>query len=109
MPIDDTKETAKARAARCAADISGRIKALPGRFLVLRDSPDEKVGAIHIPQAHAGRKSSSTIVLCGDGVDPMFAPMTRVVVGTGYRAEVDVCDWSLEIASADDILVLIID
>lgn len=100
------QETEIARATRCRNEIMKRIAPMPDRFIVLRDLGDEKVGEIFIPGAHVQQKTSATVVLVGSGVQ--FAPLTRIILLGGFRPDVVVDGWKLELASNDDVGALLV-
>lgn len=90
------------RAAKCADDLSAAVVPFGDSAFALRDPADEKAGEIHLPNRSQRNKQTATIVAVGPSLkSPCIGE--RVVLLGGYKVEVELCGWKLEIVSVSDI------
>ncbi len=96
------EESVVDRAARCAAALKAAVVPFGDSAFALRDPSDEKAGEIHLPTRAQRNKQTATIVATGPRLEGM-AVGDRVVLLGGYKVEVELCGWKLEIVSASDV------
>jgi co-chaperonin GroES (HSP10) len=95
-------ESTIARADRCARDVNRVVLPRGIAIYALRDPADEMQGVIHLPNQAQRIKTTATIVAVGPDAKGVSIGQRVILLG-GYKVELVVSGWKLEIVSEDDI------